>query len=305
MAMPLVTIGICVRNAGRTLEETIQSIVRQDFPHQHMEIIFVDDGSEDNTLSIIESWASKMDFSVKIHHHKWKGLGPSRNIIFREAKGDYILWVDGDMTLARDYIRKMLEFMDGNPKVGIVKGKYGVREKNNVVSYLENIAFVAADYLNAGRHTCKPIGIGGCIYRIEALKKAGGFDVNIQGVGEDFDVEQRIRNAGYLTIRGIGSEFYEMFRDSWKSLWKEYEWHGKGGLYIYIKYKNSLALYKLNPIAGFFAGVYYSLIAYKLTHRKIVFLLPIQYAFKRLAWFVGFSKSAFKLRFQKLTSCKS
>ena len=66
-----------------------------------MEVIFVDDGSEDETLSIINSYVPRMDVKVKVFHHGWKGLGLSRNVVVDSASGDYIIWVDGDMILPR------------------------------------------------------------------------------------------------------------------------------------------------------------------------------------------------------------
>lgn len=283
------TIGICVKNAEKTIEETIQSILKQDFPHQLMEVIIVDDGSEDNTSILIEKCISKMNMYTCYIRQKWKGLGPSRNLIIRKARGKYILWVDGDMTLAADYVRKLVDFMNENPEVGIAKGRYGIPKKGKLLSFLENASFVAVDQICGLKPTVKPIGTGGSIYRVKALKDVDGFDESIRGVGEDFDVEQRIRDVGWLTCRGVNTFFYEKFRDSWKMLWKEYEWHGRGG-YLLFK-KKRLALYFMTPVAGFFAGAYYSKFAYKVTRRKSVFLLPIQHSFKRLAWCIGFIKS--------------
>jgi len=46
---PIATIGVCVRNCEATIKEVINSIINQDFPHELMEVIIVDDGSEDRT----------------------------------------------------------------------------------------------------------------------------------------------------------------------------------------------------------------------------------------------------------------
>jgi glycosyltransferase involved in cell wall biosynthesis len=69
-------LAVCVRNCSSTVGKAIESILTQDYPHELMEVIFVDDGSEDETLSIIKDYASKMDMKVKIfRHHEWRGLG--------------------------------------------------------------------------------------------------------------------------------------------------------------------------------------------------------------------------------------
>jgi cellulose synthase/poly-beta-1,6-N-acetylglucosamine synthase-like glycosyltransferase len=50
-----VTIGVCVRNGEDNIRDAVESVISQDFPHEFMEVIFVDDGSTDKTLSTIEN----------------------------------------------------------------------------------------------------------------------------------------------------------------------------------------------------------------------------------------------------------
>ena len=64
----MATIGVCVRNSASTIRDTIDSISKQDFPCELVEIVFVDDGSEDRTLSILLDSAHEMDMQVKLLH---------------------------------------------------------------------------------------------------------------------------------------------------------------------------------------------------------------------------------------------
>ena len=287
MIKPKVTIGVCVRNCEDHIRDAIFSITGQDFPPELMEVIFVDDGSTDKTLSIIESYVPKMNMRVKIFRHEWKGLGYSRNVVVNNANGEYVIWVDGDMSLSRDFVRKQVEFMDRNPDVGISKGRYGIHHTTSLVAYLENIEAIV-EFLNYEQKTLfKPLGTGGSIYRVEAIRKVGRFNENIKGVGEDMDAEYRIRTSGWL-LQTTTAEFYEKQRETWKDLWNEYIWHGSGGRTIFNKVSPYSMLYKMFPPTIILTVISRSCNAYKLTHKKVVFLLPLHWIFKRIAWCLGF-----------------
>ena len=288
---PNVTIGVCVRNCEASVREAIDSILDQDFSHELMEVIFVDDGSEDKTLSVILDSVSRVDMNVRVFSGEWKGLGHARNVVVDNARGDYIVWVDGDMILPRDHVRKQVEFMEQNPKVGIAKAKCSAFLEENLVATLENIPFVVDDVRagNEWKTASKLPGTGGSLYRVEAIRQVDGFDNQLKGTGEDQDAAYRVEAAGWSIYR-TNALFYERRSKTWKALWDKYVWYGYGDYRLYRKNRSIFSLHKMVPLAGFFAGLLYSLIAYRLTRRKVVFLLPFHYAFKMVAWCLGFAK---------------
>jgi glycosyltransferase involved in cell wall biosynthesis len=286
-----VTIGICVKDSEKIVKGAITSVLNQTFPHQLMETIFVDDGSKDSTLSVIKANIPKFDMSVSVYHHDWQGLGPSRNIIVKNAKGDYIIWVDGDMTFPINFVTHQVKFMEANPSVGIGKAKYGLSSQSNLVSDLENMEFAISNVRTEKNKNSLVLGAGGCICRTKALRQVGGFDKRIRGSGEDMDIEQRVRAAGWsLTI--TPAVFYENRRKTWKSLWKEYCWHGKGGSYLFKTGNESLNMSSFFPVIILKNEISRSMQAYRLTHRKVSLLLPLHYIFKRAAWAYGFLKES-------------
>lgn len=105
MIKPKVTIGVCVRNCEDLIREAIGSIINQDFPHEFMELIVVDGYSQDETLRIIRDVLKKTDMKTRIFYEK-EGLGRARQIVVDNASGEYIVWVDGDMVLSMDFVRK-------------------------------------------------------------------------------------------------------------------------------------------------------------------------------------------------------
>ena len=291
---PKVTTGVCVKNSASTIREAIESIIHQDFPHELMEVIFVDDGSEDETLSIINDYASKMDIKVKIFHHKWKGLGPSRNVVVNNASGDYIIWVDGDMVLSTDYVKKQVDFMEHHREVGITKGKQALEPGDNLLATLETYSRAAGrmiDYTSEKAHS-KALGTGGSIYRIEAIKQAGMFDENLKGYGEDLDMEIRVRKIGWV-LHTINTKFldYERHGLTWKNLWLRYWRRGYFIHYFLHKNRGLLKHCRMIPPVAFLSGLLSAYNLFKLTRQKEVFLLPFQCIFKMTAWYFGFIRS--------------
>jgi glycosyltransferase involved in cell wall biosynthesis len=290
---PLITIGICVRNSETFVKHVIDTILNQDFPHERMEIIFVDDGSEDRTLSVIKNSVSKIDIPTRVFHQEWKGLGTARNAIVNNARGKYIIWVDADTLLSKDYVRKQASFMEQNKNVGICYGVVNVPFEGNSALTLELIPLFIDYKLEIDQKEMKKLpGTAGSTYRVEAIRQMGGFDSNIRGTGEDLDAAYRIQRAGWLIRQGEGV-IYEThgFMSSWKDLWDMYFWHGFTSLYLYKQKKKQFSLPRMTPPAGFAAGFLYSITAYKMLNRKIVFLLPLHFAFKMCAWCLGFFKN--------------
>jgi glycosyltransferase involved in cell wall biosynthesis len=284
-----VTVGVVVKDGAALIENAIDSILSQNFPHTDMELIFVDDGSHDSTLSIIKDNIPRVDMQVKIFHHDWKGLGLSRDLVVDNATGEYIVWVDCDMTISPDFVTKQVVFMDKHSKVGIAKGQYGICPQASLPGYLENIEFVAAHHKRIDKPNSLPLGTGGSIYRVSAIKQAGGFNHSIQGSGEDVDAEFRVRKTGW-DLAATTPVFYERRRESWSALWTEYFWLGKSITNFGDGDKGSSNVYRLWPPIVVLAVASRIITSYKLTRSKIVLLMPITYIFKRAAWFLGFTK---------------
>jgi glycosyltransferase involved in cell wall biosynthesis len=291
MTEPKITIGVCARNCEAYVKETIESILEQDFPHELMELVFVDDGSEDRTLAIIKEETLDKCTLVRIFHTNWSGIGRARNIVVENARGEYILWVDGDMVLSRDFVRNSVEFMDNHPRVAIAKGKQALKPGGNWLASLETYARAASrmlDYESDEAHR-KSLGAGGAIQRTDVLRRAGGFDANLRGYGEDFDVEIRVRELGY-SLSTFNSEFqdYERRGLTWKSLWRRYWLRGYYSYYFSQKNKRIIQHHRMFPPAAFVAGLLQAPKLYRLTVQKVVFFLPVENLFKISAWYCGF-----------------
>jgi glycosyltransferase involved in cell wall biosynthesis len=295
---PLVTVVMCVKNVEDTVKDAVDSVLLQDYPHDRMELIIVDGSSVDKTLLIVEKALADTNIGSRFFS-ECKGLGFARQIAVNFSLGEYIIWVDGDIVLSKDYVTRQVDFMERNPEVGIAGGRFGELRNGTLPAALENLVYVVTSSVQIGKIKSRLltrngeehrfIGTEGSIYRVEAVRRVKGFDIKIKGAAEDVDLAYRIKLAGWK-LRRTDATFYESCRESWKDLWNQYVWYGYGGYYLTQKDRKAIPLAEMLPPIGFLAGLLYSISAYELTGRKVSFLLPLHYLFKRIAWCFGFIK---------------
>lgn len=105
----LISIIIPAYNCEKTISRCIESILCQTY--KNIEIIIVDDGSIDNTYSIVQNYSS-MDNRIKGVTQENGGPGSARNKGLKLAKGDFFAFVDADDTVEPTYIESMVRVAD-------------------------------------------------------------------------------------------------------------------------------------------------------------------------------------------------
>lgn len=101
----LVSIIVPIYNVEQYLDRCITSLVNQSY--QNIEIILVNDGSTDNSLTICQKYSN--DARVFIYNKKNSGVSDTRNYGVKKARGKYVLFVDSDDWIELDMCEKMLE----------------------------------------------------------------------------------------------------------------------------------------------------------------------------------------------------
>jgi glycosyltransferase involved in cell wall biosynthesis len=104
----LVSILIPAFKAQEWIAETVKSAINQTW--QRKEIIVVDDGSPDETLSIVRKFASK---NLEVCTQENQGAAAARNKALSLCQGDYIQWLDADDLLAPDKIARQMAILEG------------------------------------------------------------------------------------------------------------------------------------------------------------------------------------------------
>ncbi len=155
--IPKVTIGLCVKNGEKVVNTAFESISIQNYQHQSMKVVIVDDGSADRTLSLALDFSKKTDIQTFVTTNKNPGLGNARQIVVENTEGDYILWIDDDLVLTQDYLKSQVTFMENDAKVAVAKGR------ERVTLELAEIDMFNFVNLMPPKKPLKQIGMGGSI----------------------------------------------------------------------------------------------------------------------------------------------
>ncbi len=117
MANSFISIIIPVYNGSNTIGQCLRAIFESSYPN--FECIVVDDHSSDNTLEIAESSGAKI---IKLH--KQKGAAYSRNRGAEAAQGDILLFIDADVEIYPDSLKKVVKAFSENPDISGLFGSY-------------------------------------------------------------------------------------------------------------------------------------------------------------------------------------
>lgn len=201
MSIPSISIIIPSYNSAKTILQTIQGVLSQTFfqslssrepqtTKNEVEIIVVDDGSTDNTPSIIQSFKQ-----IKYIRQANAGPATARNRGVRESRGEIIFFTDADCIPESDWIEKMIVHFD-DPKIAVVAGSYGIANSDKILARCIHREIVF-------RHKvlmptlCKAFGSYNFCIRREIFDKVGGFDPKYRHAsGEDNDLSYKIIKSG-------------------------------------------------------------------------------------------------------------
>lgn len=136
MLLPLVSIIVPVYNVAYCLETCLDSIVNQTY--KNIEIILIDDGSEDNSGEICEKYAM-LDKRIKVLHNLNCGVSHSRNIGIKYSKGEYIVFIDSDDKVDKNYILYLLEPVKNRDYDLVICNLINVYKKNNRIKAIRVI----------------------------------------------------------------------------------------------------------------------------------------------------------------------
>ena len=129
---PLLSIISPVYNVETYLNRCVESVLDQSY--DNMELILVDDGSTDGSLSLCNEWAAR-DNRVVVIHQGNRGVSSARNAGLDTAKGEYITFVDPDDFLEADTYPVNMRYLLEHPEVDFIQFPYCHYVNDDDISY--------------------------------------------------------------------------------------------------------------------------------------------------------------------------
>jgi len=194
---PRLSVIVPVHDGRKVLPLCLSSLVQSDLPREQWELIVVDDGSTDDTALIAARYADKV---VRLPG-KTHGPAYSRNRGFETSTGEIVVFVDADVSVHADTLRRFLALHDAEPDVTAIFGAYDGRSgQQGFVSDFRNLLHHYVRHREAGEAERFWAGCGSI--RAAAFREVGMFDEwhYSQPQVEDIELGRRLRRNGHRIL---------------------------------------------------------------------------------------------------------
>ncbi len=221
MTLPKISVLMPAFNAERYIRESIESVLRQDYPD--FELVIVDDGSTDRTWRIIGEFCG--DPRVRIFRQRHLGVGAARNRLVRESKGELLSPHDADDVMLPGKLKKQAPCFKKDPRIAVVFSDCLLLDprRDPPLSY-----FWTSRETRQGRFFIPLIYHGSAMIRKKALLRTGGYETTYP-MGEDSDMWVKLSEVGRFHYVKGPVYIYRVHREGmtltrWHRIGESHDW---------------------------------------------------------------------------------
>ena len=190
---PKVSVILPVYNGEEYLQETIDSVLSQDYTDY--EFLIINDGSRDASQDIIDKNA-KIDSRIVPIKQKNQGLVKTLNKGIDLAKGIYIARIDADDVWLRGKLKEQVKELDQDEDLVLIGGSFDVVDEKG--GYIRTFyAPIEDSHIKDALLLYNPFGHAGVVYRKDAVIKAGLYSGDV-GPTEDYDLWVKLSSLGKM-----------------------------------------------------------------------------------------------------------
>ena len=249
---PAYSVIVPVYNRPEEVDELLQSLAEQTLTD--FEVIIVEDGSKRDCKGVVTRYVERID--VKYFAKGNSGPGQSRNYGVERARGEYIIILDSDVVLPKDYLAAVdtgVKTTGADAFGGPDRAHPSFTDTQKAISY-SMTSFLTTGGIRGGKKKLdkfypRSFNMG---VRRDVYRKLGGFS-NMR-FGEDIDFSIRIIKAGYSSVLFDDAWVWHKRRTDMKKFFRQVFNSGIARINLYKKYPDSLKAVHLLP-AVFTVGV--------------------------------------------------
>ena len=204
-----ISVVVLTLNEEHNIAECLESILRQRYDRGRWEVIVVDGGSTDQTLSIVERYRQGDD-RVRIARNTKTQIAPGRNVGLRESTYPFVAFTDADCTVPDGWLEGLQQaWVDLAREEAGLAGVGGGNVPPDAPSggFLDALGIYLDSFLGAfnspqGRNFGKPTMVDSLaclnvLYRKQSVLAVSGFDEAMGNIAEDLDLNLRLKAAGH------------------------------------------------------------------------------------------------------------
>jgi cellulose synthase/poly-beta-1,6-N-acetylglucosamine synthase-like glycosyltransferase len=235
---PTTTIIVPCWNENNTVIATVNSLLNLDYPKDKLTITVVDDGSTDNTLSVLEIF--KDNPQIKIYHKENGGKYTALNFGINNTNSELVGCLDADSFVDKDALKNMIPYFE-NRKIMAVVPAIRVHDAKNSLQKIQKIEYDLGcflrkmlTYLNALHVTPGPF----TIFRRKVFENIGQY--KHAHLTEDLEMALRMQKHNYKIANSHRSFVFTVTPNTIKTLYKQRSRWAYGFLKNFTDYKSLL-----------------------------------------------------------------
>lgn len=252
----LMSVVVVVKNGERTIKQCLDSLFNQNQPIEQYEVIVVDGGSTDGTLSLVQ------DYPIRLLIDVGGTIAHGRNVGVQAAEGDYIAFTDSDCVVQKDWLKVFFTELQNRTNVIAVGGPNLVGEfdppLSKVIGYMQE-TFVGSGgspqsyALKESKYVCS---LANCnvMYRKKVLLEEN-FD-NTFNVGEDCELNYRLAQKGCSFLYFPNAFVWHSRPQSFRKFFKKMFSYGDAMAKVSKKHKRLVRWFAPIPLIALFALIF-------------------------------------------------
>jgi glycosyltransferase involved in cell wall biosynthesis len=226
----VISVIVPVRNGMPWLEEQLQALAEQRC-HEPWEVVVADNGSTDESRSVVEEWAHRAHVFRLVDASKVKGPGATRNVGVRAARGELLAFCDADDVVQPGWLAGHLIALASADLVG---GAFDYWSLNGLVAPSPPTPSVPSAMSQFG--FLPAVMSGNLAVRRNVFEEAGGFAEDLM-TGEDTDLSWRIQLQGHRYVVSTDAVVSRRSRRGFVAVFRRFTAYGLSGPILYRRFR--------------------------------------------------------------------